>query len=70
MKQVNQTTKIQLHQLEAIESGNLDRLPPAVYVRSFIKIYADFLGCQGKDLALTFPIDEAAIVTELVKNLV
>lgn len=61
LEQIKEHTKIQHYQLAAIEAGNLSKLPPAVYVRGFIKIYADFLGCQGTELAFTFPIEEAAL---------
>lgn len=53
---VNQT-KIQRHQLRNIELGNMDHLPPAIYVQGFIKLYANALGFNGREIASTFPID-------------
>lgn len=58
LEQVTQQTKIQPYQLVAIESGDLSKLPPAVYIQGLIKIYANFLGCNGQELAATFPNEE------------
>lgn len=52
---VEKQTRIQKYQLRAIEQENLDKLPLSIYIREFIKIYADVLGCDGKALALTLP---------------
>ena len=56
LEQLELQTKIRRYYLEAIERGDLSNLPPAIYVQGFIKIYANALECDGKDLALTFPI--------------
>lgn len=48
-------TRIPYHHLQAIEEGNLGTLPPAIYAQGFIKIYANFLGCNGTGLASKFP---------------
>lgn len=57
LDRVVQQTQIQRYQLVAVETGELKKLPPAVYLRGFIKIYADFLGCDGRNLASTFPVE-------------
>ena len=49
-------TLISLRQLEAIESGDLTTLPEPVYIRGFIKQYADTLGLDGNELAHRFPL--------------
>jgi cytoskeletal protein RodZ len=57
LDRVVQHTKIQRYQLVAVETGDLKKLPSAVYLRGFIKIYADFLDCDGRNLASTFPVE-------------
>jgi cytoskeleton protein RodZ len=47
---VQQATKIRTRYLEAIEAGELSALPGMVYVRGFIKSYADFLEINGQEL--------------------
>ena len=41
--------------LGAIEQGNLNALPEPVYVRGFIKRFADHLGLDGEEIARKFP---------------
>lgn len=60
LEAIAQQTRIQKHQLEAIEQANLSKLPPAVYVQGFIKLYANCLGCNGRDLAAAFPLEGKA----------
>ena len=50
-------TKIQRRIIEAIELANLSILPEPVYVRSFIRQYANVLGLDGISLAGQFPVD-------------
>jgi cytoskeletal protein RodZ len=49
-------TRIPLRLLQAIEAGKLEELPEAVYIRGFIKRFADILGLDGTQLSQTFPI--------------
>ena len=41
--------------LRAIEQGNLEALPEPVYIRGFIKRFADHLGLDGEEIAHKFP---------------
>ncbi|MDJ0731047.1 MAG: DUF4115 domain-containing protein [Crocosphaera sp.] len=50
-------TRISVGFLEAIEKAKLEELPEAIYTRSFIKKFADFLGLDGKSLSESFPLD-------------
>jgi cytoskeleton protein RodZ len=43
-------TKIRKRYLMALEDGNWDLLPGAVYARGFVKTYAEALGLDGKQL--------------------
>jgi cytoskeleton protein RodZ len=44
-------TRIRPHNLEALESEQWDKLPPQVFVKGFIKTYAEFLGLD-KEMVL------------------
>ncbi len=50
IEKVFQSIKIRIPFLEAIENGRWDQLPAEVFVRSFIKRYADHLGLDGEKL--------------------
>lgn len=47
LDEVAQATKISKSQLVAIESGDASRLPAQVYVRGFVRVYADYLGVSA-----------------------
>jgi cytoskeletal protein RodZ len=56
LNQISQGIKVQVEYLNAIETGTLKQLPAtAREVRRFIKLYADSLKLNGRELALTFP---------------
>ncbi|MEL4898639.1 helix-turn-helix domain-containing protein [Crocosphaera sp. Alani8] len=50
-------THIALSLLKAIERGEIEELPEAIYTRSFIRKFADFLGLDGRSLSESFPLD-------------
>jgi len=50
LNEVSRITKIQIAYLEYLEEGRWDRLPADVYVRGFLRSYADFLGVGGNVL--------------------
>ena len=56
IEQIAAKTKIQARLLREIEVGNLDGLPEAIYVRGFLKRYAEFLGLNGHDISRSFPL--------------
>jgi cytoskeleton protein RodZ len=47
-------TKINPRYLEAIETGNFDKLPSGIFARMFIKQYADAVGLDGASFAEEF----------------
>lgn len=51
LNEVSRVTQIQIKYLEALEDGAYDRLPADVYVKGFLRSYADFFG-----------VDEAILV--------
>lgn len=55
--QVSAQTMIQPRVIRAIESGNLKELPEGVYVRGFLRRYADALGLDGHAVASEFPLE-------------
>ncbi|MDX2271557.1 MAG: DUF4115 domain-containing protein [Cyanobacteriota bacterium] len=46
--EVSHDTYIRLTYLEALENGKPSQLPEAIYVRGFLKRYADYLGLEGE----------------------
>lgn len=50
-------TLIQTRLLRAIEAGDMDALPEAVYVRGFVKRYADHLHLDGTKVAASFSVN-------------
>jgi cytoskeletal protein RodZ len=56
-------TMIQQRFLEAIEQGQPDQLPEALYVRGFIRRYAEMLGLDGGQLAETFPLGRETLAS-------
>lgn len=43
-------TKIKEHHLEAIEEDRYDHLPPPLYVKGYLKVYAKYLALDEKDI--------------------
>ncbi|WP_313934815.1 helix-turn-helix transcriptional regulator [Nostoc sp. FACHB-152] len=48
-------THLPIHQMEAVESGNLDLLPEDILVRGFIRVMGNALGLNGIVLANSLP---------------
>lgn len=55
LQELQRQTLVSLPHLEALETGNLDRLPEDVYVRGFIRRFGDALGLDGASLAASIP---------------
>ncbi len=51
LQEVQQETKIRTKYLQALEDGDDSVIPGTVYVRGFIRSYADYLGLDGIALA-------------------
>ncbi|MFZ2154286.1 MAG: helix-turn-helix domain-containing protein [Candidatus Moraniibacteriota bacterium] len=54
LPEIAKNTKIQLEYLEYLESGDYGKLPADVYVRGFLKSYADYLGINDEYLIKSF----------------
>jgi cytoskeleton protein RodZ len=57
LEKVAQETYIPLRLLEAIEVGAGSRLPEPVYIKGFIRRYADALGLDGQEIADAFDLE-------------
>jgi cytoskeletal protein RodZ len=55
LEQMAAKTLVQRRLLAAIEAGDLDQLPELIYVRGFVKRYADVLGLEGENLSELLP---------------
>jgi transcriptional regulator with XRE-family HTH domain len=55
VRQVHEQTKVGIHQIEAIECGNLERLPEEIYVEGFIRQIARSVGVDYDSLMACLP---------------
>ena len=56
LEEIAGKTRIQPRLLRAIEQGDLEELPEAVYIHSFLRQYADAIGLNGVQFASEFPM--------------
>jgi len=56
LEEIAAKTYIPLRLLKAIEAGQEQTLPEPVFVKGFIRRYADALGLDGQELAQEFPV--------------
>ncbi|HEY9890995.1 MAG TPA: RodZ domain-containing protein [Candidatus Sericytochromatia bacterium] len=56
IEEVAARTRIQARLLNAIEEGRLDQLPEPVYIKGFIKQFAEAVGLNGVEFSSTFPM--------------
>jgi transcriptional regulator with XRE-family HTH domain len=54
LRQICERTKIPINHLQAVDEGNTEGLPEAVYVAGFIKRYAEIVGLDGYALSDEF----------------
>ena len=50
LNEVARETKVPVKYIEMIEEGKYDKLPPDVYVKGFLKAYAEFLGVDSRKI--------------------
>lgn len=55
LQQLHQHTLVPLPHLEALENGQIERLPEDIYVRGFVRRLGDTLGLNGTQLAASIP---------------
>jgi cytoskeletal protein RodZ len=56
LEDVAAKTRIQARLLNAIEEGRLDQLPEPIYIKGFIKRFAEAVGMNGAEFSSSFPI--------------
>jgi cytoskeletal protein RodZ len=61
LEEIATKTMIQQRFLDAIEKGQLDQLPEPLYVRGFIRRFAEAMGVDGVSLAESFPMGKAYV---------
>lgn len=64
VEDVVEATKVRGRYLQAIENGDVSMVPGLVYVRGFIRSYADYLGLDGMEIVHQYlgrPRDEEAV---------
>ncbi len=54
MVDASTATKLKASYIEAMERDAFDQLPAPIYAKNFIRIYGNFLGLDGKQLASEF----------------
>lgn len=64
IEDIEQGTSIRALYIEAIEGGEYDKLPGAVYTKGFIKNYAKFLGMDADAVIKEFQTDMAELEAE------
>lgn len=57
IEQLSTKTLIQRRLLYAIEAADMEQLPEMVYVRGFVKRYAEALGLDGQGIADVLPVE-------------
>lgn len=60
LRDVQKQTKIRTRWLEALELGDRDSFPAQVYMKGFLKSYADALGLDGSSMVQELRAQEAA----------
>jgi cytoskeleton protein RodZ len=58
LEQLHSQTFVPLHHIEAIENGEIDKLPQDIYLRGFIRRIGDALGLNGQAMADALPLPD------------
>ncbi len=66
IQEIEEGTSIRASYIEAIESGEYDKMPGRVYAKGFIKNYANFLNLNGDEIVKQF-MEEVKPAVEPVK---
>ncbi len=69
LRQVAASTRISIANLEALEQGNLKRLPGGIFTRAFVRSYAQEVGLDGEEMVRLFveqfPVEAVTIGSPL-----
>ena len=61
LEEIATKTMVQQRFLDAIEKGEIEQLPEPLYIRGFIRRFAEALGIEGTPLSESFPLGSAQI---------
>ena len=53
LEEISKFTKIKEHHLKAIEEDRYELLPPILYVKGYLNVYARYLGLDPKDISFS-----------------
>ncbi|WP_334120417.1 RodZ domain-containing protein [Limnobacter sp.] len=68
LSDISAQTKINERQLEAIESGDVGRLPPETFAKAFIKSYCKALKLDAAPIILSFGFSESSAQAKVVRT--
>jgi cytoskeletal protein RodZ len=68
LEEVAEGTKIAIYRLRAMEDNRWEDLPAEIFVKGFIKSYAEFIGLEPEDVLLRYQELQAANVSEEERN--
>jgi cytoskeletal protein RodZ len=69
LEEISTKTMVQQRFLDAIEKGQIEQLPEPLYIRGFIRRFAEALGAEGTPLSESFPLGSAHASTSNAKFL-
>jgi transcriptional regulator with XRE-family HTH domain len=55
LEQLHELTRIPIHQIRALEAGQVDRLPEGIYIQGFIRLLSKALGLDGNQILQSLP---------------
>jgi cytoskeletal protein RodZ len=70
LEEVAVKTYIPLRLLQALEVGQVDRLPEPVFIQGFMRRYADAIGLDGPAIAKTFEFDPSPTPSPILSSTV
>lgn len=59
LEEVSSRTKINIHQLRAIENGDRSKFPPDTFARAFIKSYCKLVSLEAGPILAAYELDQA-----------
>lgn len=68
IQDIEEGTSIRASYIQAIESGEYDKMPGRVYAKGFVKNYANFLKLDGEEFVKKF-LDEVSPAVEVVEKI-
>jgi cytoskeletal protein RodZ len=65
LEEIAVKTYIPLRLLQALDQGEVERLPEPIFIQGFIRRYADMVGLDGANLAKTFNANPSPLVSTM-----